>query len=100
PQLKRDPFYESDCLGRTSTSLIAGRSRPEQSAPTACEMRPRGCPGSVAQSASASFSSLELPIRLDDVPARRSRARKPWFYLRRSEEHTSELQSLRHLVCR
>src|SRR5205814_4097100 len=79
-------FYESDWLGRTSRSLIAGRSRPEQSAPTACEMRPRGCPGSVAQSASASFSSLELPIRLDDVPARRSRARKPWFYLRLGTE--------------
>ncbi len=84
--LDTSKFYESDCLGRTSTSLIAGRSRPEQSAPTACEMRPRGCPGSVAQSASASFSSLELPIRLDDVPARRSRARKPWFYLRLGTE--------------
>src|SRR6266568_7001028 len=59
-------FYESDCLGRSPVSLIAGRSGPEQSAPTACGTRPRGWSGSAGQSASASFSSLELPIHLDD----------------------------------
>src|SRR5258705_2875370 len=28
------------------------------------------------------------------------RQREDWLTMRRSEEHTSELQSLRHLVCR
>src|ERR1039458_846856 len=31
---------------------------------------------------------------------RRARVRQPQFFIERSEEHTSELQSLRHLVCR
>src|ERR1039458_10417109 len=41
-----------------------------------------------------------LPIssgRRSSTPARFS---KPWTRCWRSEEHTSELQSLRHLVCR
>src|SRR6266576_1880278 len=55
-------FYESDCLGRSLPSLIAERSRPGQSAPVACGMRRGGVCGSAGQSASAWFSSLELPI--------------------------------------
>ena len=62
---------------------MAERPGPEQSAPTACGTRLRGFSGCAGQSASASFSSLELPIRLDEWPAREvARARKPWFYLR------------------
>src|SRR5258705_9723234 len=40
--------------------------------------------------------------RADAAPARRrgSLANIRWRSIRRSEEHTSELQSLRHLVCR
>src|SRR6266576_3309095 len=79
-------FYESDYLGRSLPSLIAERSRPGQSAPVACGMRRGGVCGSAGQSASASFSSLERPIRLDELPALRSRARKPWFYLRLGTE--------------
>src|SRR6266581_3884246 len=55
-------FYESDCLGRIAASRIAERSGPEQSAPVACGMRRGGVCGSAGQSASAWFSSLELPI--------------------------------------
>src|SRR5262245_62560789 len=33
-------------------------------------------------------------------PKNPSERRRPWSDLDRSEEHTSELQSLRHLVCR
>src|SRR5205814_5390529 len=35
--------------------------------------------------------------RTECMPAK---ARSPWRHAFRSEEHTSELQSLRHLVCR
>src|SRR5712664_2328458 len=66
---------------------MAERPGPEQSAPTACGTRLRGFSGCAGQSASASFSSLELPIRLDEWPAREvARARKPWFYLRLGPE--------------
>src|SRR5258705_13752378 len=48
-----------------------------------------------------------LPTHLVIPPARRARpppaaraACMPALHRRRSEEHTSELQSLRHLVCR
>ncbi len=50
-------FYESDCLGRSPASLIAGRSGPEQSAPVAGGMKRGGVFGAAGQSASASFSS-------------------------------------------
>jgi hypothetical protein len=56
-------FYESDCQGHTPPSLIAERLFPEQSAPIPDWARPIGTAGVWAQSASASFSSLELPIR-------------------------------------
>ena len=63
--IKIGPFYESDCQGRTPSSLIAERFLPGQSAPAAWATRPCGASGSATQSASASFSSLELPIPLD-----------------------------------
>ena len=65
-QFNPSPFYESDCQGQTSSSLIAGRSFPWQSAPTAEGARPPGASGYAGQSASASFTSIQLPIRLDE----------------------------------
>src|ERR1035441_2654799 len=41
---------------------------------------------------------LESPTAVPIVPL--GCALLTWFYYHRSEEHTSELQSLRHLVCR
>src|SRR6476659_11382987 len=41
-----------------------------------------------------------LPISTRSAPAARSRSAGWWPTNVRSEEHTSELQSLRHLVCR
>ncbi len=75
PQLKRDPFYESDCQGETSSPLIAWRSSPEQSAPSAEGTRPAGASGSAWQSSSASCSSRSVRIRPGRMPALRSRAR-------------------------
>jgi hypothetical protein len=43
-------FYESDCRGHTSSSLIAERSCPGQSAPTAAGTRLGGLCGSLGQS--------------------------------------------------
>src|SRR2546429_4567389 len=42
------------------------------------------------------FRSRRTPLREGNVPCTRSSRRSP----RRSEEHTSELQSRLHLVCR
>ena len=65
-RLMRRSFYESDCQGHTSTSLIARASFPWQSAPNfAGEAKPAGAFGFAAQSASASVTSIRLPIRLD-----------------------------------
>src|SRR5438876_2470318 len=75
PQLKRDPFYESDCQGETSSPLMAWRSSPEQSAPSAERTRPAGASGSAWQSSSASVSSLELPIHTGRSQALGSHAR-------------------------
>src|SRR5262245_65004740 len=57
-----------------------------------------------------SYALPELCPRKNDLLAARTASRKlPWFASmcealraasKRSEEHTSELQSLRHLVCR
>src|ERR1043166_406973 len=83
-QLMPDSFYESDCQGETSSPLIAGRSPPEQSAPSAERTRPWGAAGVAAQSSSsASVSSLLLPINAGRSQGLGSRdARGPWFYLR------------------
>src|SRR5213593_1879107 len=63
PQLRRTPFYESDCQGETSSPLIARRCSPAQSAPSPDGMRPCGAAGVAGQSSSfASFTSLVLPI--------------------------------------
>src|SRR5258705_5658690 len=56
------------------------------------------------RSIGTSCERLYLPAsnegnRHDDTTARR-RSRRPCCLVVRSEEHTSELQSLRHLVCR
>src|SRR5262245_62591215 len=65
------------------------------------ERRISGCPGAeaVARRAAASERALHDPDEEHDQRAARkelpARVRLP-----RSEEHTSELQSLRHLVCR
>ena len=61
PQLSASPFYESDCQGRSSASLIAERPCPEQSAPIAEWVRLAGAAGVWEQSSSASFTSLETP---------------------------------------
>src|ERR1035441_10805934 len=49
-----------------------------------------------------SLFNLVLFVKLIEKPPRRIRRRDsvPQHLLQRSEEHTSELQSLRHLVCR
>src|SRR5205814_9544447 len=62
------------------TASCASRATPRTS--------PRPTPGPTAWAASAS-SGLERGTTVPPSPGRR-----------RSEEHTSELQSLRHLVCR
>src|SRR6266566_8149755 len=73
-QLKRDPFYESDCQGETSSPLIAGRSSPERSAPTVAGTGSGGALRSAGQSSSASVSSLSAPDPpLDDSQALGSR---------------------------
>jgi len=54
-------FYESDCQGRTSASLMARRFLPGQSAPMPEQARLAGAAGVSDQSASASFTSLETP---------------------------------------
>jgi len=56
PRVKRSSFYESDCQGHTSASLIAGRCFSRQSAPTAEGTRPAGASGLARQSFCASFS--------------------------------------------
>jgi hypothetical protein len=85
-QLICRPFYESDCQGHTPPSLIAECVFPEQSAPIPDWARPIGVAGVWAQSASASFSSRELPIRPGRMQARRSRGRELRFYQRLGHE--------------
>jgi len=74
-QLICSPFYESDCQGHTSASLIAGRCLSRQSAPTAEGTRPAGASGLARQSACASFAPFALPIRLDVCKHAVARAR-------------------------
>jgi hypothetical protein len=61
PQLRRDSFYERDCQGQTSSSLIPRRLFPRQSAPTAEGTRPCGASGYAEQSASASVHLESAP---------------------------------------
>jgi hypothetical protein len=66
PQHNCRPFYESDCQGRTSVSLMARGFSPDQSTPAAELVKRAGASGIAGQSASsASVSSLQLLIRLD-----------------------------------
>ena len=81
-RLERMAFYESDCQGHTPSSLSAWAFLPGQSAPTPEGARPCGASGDAAQSSFASFSSLQLQLRLDVVQALGSREGEPWFYLR------------------
>src|SRR5947199_4842676 len=46
------------------------------------------------------FRSIAAVLSVTDAPARRLALSTALRYGFRSEEHTSELQSLRHLVCR
>src|SRR5205814_10603851 len=55
---------------------------------------PQGC--GICREAARSPSPLRALLRQFSVPTRVS----PLLTANRSEEHTSELQSLRHLVCR
>ncbi len=83
PDVWLEPFYESDCPGHTSASLIAGHFCPAQSAPTAEGAQPGGASGSAGQSvSSASFASIPLPIRLDESKRWGRTTCEPWFYRR------------------
>src|SRR5690606_41385097 len=62
-------------------------------------------PARLGAGLSSATSSTVLPmlrrIRFPMCPSLPSRARRwPWWVVRRSEEHTSELQSRENLVCR
>src|SRR5438045_4566676 len=52
------------------------------------------------QSLNQQGASLLCPVRSPDVPGRLRLHSNFKVCISRSEEHTSELQSLRHLVCR
>src|SRR5262245_62367910 len=56
-------------------------------------------PGSRSVAASANTAAMNATVP-GHSPASRPRTRSIAMTARRSEEHTSELQSLRHLVCR
>ena len=74
-QLICKPFYESDCQGQTPASLIAGRLFSRQSAPTPEGTRLCGASGFAGPSASASFTSIRLPIQRGRIASARVRSR-------------------------
>src|SRR5260370_32371881 len=59
-------------------------------------------PGQVASAQAPSRRASPLPVRLRRLSAAVRRLSQAWFFAvpRRSEEHTSELQSHLNLVCR
>src|SRR5262245_64622438 len=91
----------------------AARSSPAGSATTKNEVKSRAAgtdardsPGNSAsnvapRNAEATRSRLGIPSEAEgDTPVESRELGARFFQASRSEEHTSELQSLRHLVCR
>src|SRR2546429_3186541 len=84
--MRRDTLEKYTCLRRsTGCSTVASRNR-RRTAPPRSATVPNRCAGTPSSCASASAAV----------------ARSGWHVTtaRRSEEHTSELQSRLHLVCR
>src|SRR5207244_12270650 len=94
----RSPPLPSTTLFRSSESARLGRLLPRLS--TVC-MR-AGC-GKSARPVRRGGRASALPYSTDVVPttpSARIKGTGAFFRSRRSEEHTSELQSPDHLVCR
>src|SRR5438045_6246148 len=86
------PTRRSSDLKRKSVEEVAGEEFSRSAMPKPCDQRGSPSRTTAAESPGMLFADIKLATAFS-MAARFSRGR-------RSEEHTSELQSLRHLVCR
>src|SRR5207244_13307298 len=93
PHLSRLSFPTRRSSDLSTSTPVSGRRCPPIS-------KPRGRCVQVGFDPRAEPGALRSADRLLDPHLHASRDRLPARHLRRSEEHTSELQSPDHLVCR